>query len=305
MVSGATYTSTGYRTSLQSALDQPDRDGAGVHGDRARDGDRRLADGQGRPHRRRRHGDRRGPRPPARRRARVSRPTAWTPTSRACATRASNSAARCARVAEVAERCRDLRLASGGRFDAHWQGWFDPTGYVKGWSVDAAAAAFDELLADGVVEAVGLNVGGDMRLRTAPGSDPAWTVGIAHPVHAASCSRRSRSSTGPSRPRAPPSARPPRRSAHRRAPRGPGQRDGAGGRPRHRRRVATVAAIAGVDDFAWMPAATVASGVVGSTVTSDASSGRRRGDGVPLRRGGLTALPAGARQTQREHRARR
>lgn len=86
------------------------------------------------------------------------------------------------RVAEVAARCRELRARSGGRFDAYWRGWFDPTGYVKGWSVDAAAAAFDGVLAAGAIEAVGVSVGGDMRLRTAAGSDHVWRVGVAHPT---------------------------------------------------------------------------------------------------------------------------
>lgn len=168
-----------------------------------------------------------------------------------------------ARVAEVAERCRDLRLASGGRFDAHWQGWFDPTGYVKGWSVDAAAAAFDELLADGVVEAVGLNVGGDMRLRTAPGSEHAWTVGIAHPVHAGVLLATVEIVDG-----AVATSGTAERGAHLVDPRTGERRAGPVSATVLADDLATadawatVAAIAGVDDFAWMPAAPVASGVV-------------------------------------------
>ncbi|MDR2321095.1 MAG: FAD:protein FMN transferase, partial [Microbacterium sp.] len=35
------------------------------------------------------------------------------------------------RVLEVSEACVRLASASGGRFDANRDGWFDPTGYVK------------------------------------------------------------------------------------------------------------------------------------------------------------------------------
>lgn len=90
-------------------------------------------------------------------------------------------------VREVEQACRLARMATQGRFDAWWKGWFDPTGYVKGWS---AARAFHQylepLLADSdaaspQIEAVGVNVGGDMQLATRPDSDWVWQVGIASP----------------------------------------------------------------------------------------------------------------------------
>ncbi len=167
------------------------------------------------------------------------------------------------RVAEVAARCRDLRGASAGRFDAHWQGWFDPTGYVKGWSTDAATAAFDDLLAAGAVEAVGLNVGGDMRLRTAPGSDHSWRVGVAHPERTGALLASVEIADG-----AVATSGTAERGAHLVDPRTGERRTG----PVSATVIAddlatadawaTVAAIAGVDDLAWMPAAPVASGVV-------------------------------------------
>lgn len=85
-------------------------------------------------------------------------------------------------VREVEEACRTALAATGGRFSAWWRGWFDPTGYVKGWAVDRAVTAHlaDLLDVDGVV-AVGLNVGGDLRVRTRPGADWQWAIGITDP----------------------------------------------------------------------------------------------------------------------------
>lgn len=63
------------------------------------------------------------------------------------------------------------------------KGWFDPTGYVKGWSVERAARRHLAPLVDRPADeiAVGVNAGGDMQLFTAPGADWSWTVGIADP----------------------------------------------------------------------------------------------------------------------------
>jgi len=41
-------------------------------------------------------------------------------------------------VREVEQACRFAKVATHGRFDAWWRGWFDPTGYVKGWSTERA-----------------------------------------------------------------------------------------------------------------------------------------------------------------------
>ena len=74
-------------------------------------------------------------------------------------------------VAEVLERCERLRAETGGWFDARATGRLDPSGLVKGWAVDRAAA---------LLEAAGardfcVDAGGDLRVR---GS---WRVGIRHP----------------------------------------------------------------------------------------------------------------------------
>jgi thiamine biosynthesis lipoprotein len=84
------------------------------------------------------------------------------------------------RVAEVEAACRAAAIETGGLFSATWQGMFDPTGYVKGWSVENASRRhLAPLLADET--AVGINAGGDMQLFTSPGSDWRWNVGIADP----------------------------------------------------------------------------------------------------------------------------
>lgn len=84
------------------------------------------------------------------------------------------------RVATVEAACRAAAIETAGLFCANRQGWFDPTGYVKGWSVENAARRhLAPLLADEV--AVGINAGGDMQLFTAPDAKWRWIVGIADP----------------------------------------------------------------------------------------------------------------------------
>jgi FAD:protein FMN transferase len=76
-------------------------------------------------------------------------------------------------VAWVLARCKELRVETGGYFDANAGGSLDPSGLVKGWSVDRAAALLD---AAGVRE-FAVNAGGDLRVRGG-----GWRVGIQHPT---------------------------------------------------------------------------------------------------------------------------
>ena len=85
-----------------------------------------------------------------------------------------------ARVGEVEAECRAFSIETDGLFSATWQGSFDPTGYVKGWSVENAARRHLAPLLEQVV-AVGINAGGDMQLFTASDSGWRWNVGIADP----------------------------------------------------------------------------------------------------------------------------
>ncbi|MHB8643044.1 MAG: FAD:protein FMN transferase [Gaiellaceae bacterium] len=79
----------------------------------------------------------------------------------------------------VLERCEDLRVETDGYFDANADGSLDPSGLVKGWSIERAA---------GILEHAGLrnfalNAGGDIAVRGgALPEDDMWRVGIQHPL---------------------------------------------------------------------------------------------------------------------------
>jgi FAD:protein FMN transferase len=77
----------------------------------------------------------------------------------------------------VLDRCEELRLQTRGYFDPRASGRLDPSGLVKGWSVDRAA----DLLHEAGLSNFAVNAGGDMRLsgRALPGRH--WSVGIQHP----------------------------------------------------------------------------------------------------------------------------
>jgi thiamine biosynthesis lipoprotein len=76
--------------------------------------------------------------------------------------------------------CADLWRDTDGYFDAYAGGPLDPSGYVKGWSVEVAS----ERLADAGCANHYINAGGDIRMRgTHPEGGP-WRVGIRHPWEA-------------------------------------------------------------------------------------------------------------------------
>jgi thiamine biosynthesis lipoprotein len=82
-------------------------------------------------------------------------------------------------VRAVLSRCDELREETGGYFDASFDGGsVDPSGLVKGWSVDRAAAILDEA----GLRNYAVNAGGDIRLRGGARPDAAWRVGIQHPL---------------------------------------------------------------------------------------------------------------------------
>lgn len=78
----------------------------------------------------------------------------------------------CPEVRDVLRRCDELRLETRGYFDARASGILDPSGLVKGWSIDRAASMLDEA----GLRSFAVNAGGDMRLRGGP-----WRIGIQHP----------------------------------------------------------------------------------------------------------------------------
>ncbi|MEV6298945.1 FAD:protein FMN transferase [Actinoplanes sp. NPDC051861] len=80
----------------------------------------------------------------------------------------------------VLDRCSDLWRDTDGFFDAYAGGPLDPSGYVKGWSVEVASS---RLLAAGSRRHY-ISAGGDIRMRGAgPGGRP-WRVGVRHPWEA-------------------------------------------------------------------------------------------------------------------------
>jgi FAD:protein FMN transferase len=81
---------------------------------------------------------------------------------------------------EVLAACADLRRRTDGYFDAYATGPLDPSGYVKGWSVEVASA---RLAAAGSVHHY-VNAGGDVRVRGRTAEDRPWRVGVRHPWQA-------------------------------------------------------------------------------------------------------------------------
>jgi thiamine biosynthesis lipoprotein len=80
----------------------------------------------------------------------------------------------------VLNACADLWRDTDGYFDAYAQGPLDPSGYVKGWSVEVAS----ERLADAGCTKHYINAGGDIRTRGNHPDGVPWRIGIRHPWEA-------------------------------------------------------------------------------------------------------------------------
>jgi FAD:protein FMN transferase len=78
----------------------------------------------------------------------------------------------------VLRRSEELRSLTNGYFDAWACGSLDPSGLVKGWSVEVASSM---LVARGCVNHC-INAGGDIRVRGEPEPGRPWRAGIAHPL---------------------------------------------------------------------------------------------------------------------------
>lgn len=83
-------------------------------------------------------------------------------------------------VRRAAELCDQARALTGGWFDARAAGSFDPSGVVKGWVVERAAA----LLAEAGSCRHSVNGGGDVAVGLGPEPGRPWRIGIADPLHA-------------------------------------------------------------------------------------------------------------------------
>jgi thiamine biosynthesis lipoprotein len=81
-------------------------------------------------------------------------------------------------VGLVLARCQQIGQDTGGYFDTYATGRLDPSGLVKGWSVEMASAMlFERGSANHCI-----NAGGDVRIRGEPQPGRPWHVGIAHPL---------------------------------------------------------------------------------------------------------------------------
>jgi thiamine biosynthesis lipoprotein len=84
-------------------------------------------------------------------------------------------------VRQVLERCEQLRHETNGYFDMRTpNGSIDPSGFVKGWAVDRAAAILD----DAGLHNYAVSAGGDIRVRGRAVPELAWRIGIQHPLEA-------------------------------------------------------------------------------------------------------------------------
>jgi FAD:protein FMN transferase len=80
---------------------------------------------------------------------------------------------------EVLRLCEAVRISSGGAFDVRHRadGLVDPSGLVKGWAVDEAAAVLERHGARNYT----INAGGDVLAHGEPSPGRAWRVGVQHP----------------------------------------------------------------------------------------------------------------------------
>jgi thiamine biosynthesis lipoprotein len=77
----------------------------------------------------------------------------------------------------VLDECARLWRVTDGFFDANATGRFDPSGFVKGWSVQVAS---ERLTAAGVPNHL-VDAGGDIQTRGTPEPGRPWQVGVRHP----------------------------------------------------------------------------------------------------------------------------
>ena len=81
-------------------------------------------------------------------------------------------------VRQILQRSDDLKYDTEGYFDIDAGGSLDPSGVVKGWSVDRAGRILERAGADNYA----VYAGGDIRLRGRPDGESEWRVGIQHPL---------------------------------------------------------------------------------------------------------------------------
>jgi FAD:protein FMN transferase len=80
-------------------------------------------------------------------------------------------------VHEVLARCEGLRARTGGCFDVRARGALDPSGFVKGWAIEAVA----RMLVAAGARNLCVHAGGDLCVRGERAPGRPWRVGIQHP----------------------------------------------------------------------------------------------------------------------------
>jgi thiamine biosynthesis lipoprotein len=83
-----------------------------------------------------------------------------------------------ARVREVLAACAGLSAETGGYFSVTAGGSLDPSGYVKGWAVERAAA----MLSEAGSPSHCVNGGGDVRCAGPSPRGGDWRIGVADPL---------------------------------------------------------------------------------------------------------------------------
>lgn len=83
-------------------------------------------------------------------------------------------------VRDVLAACDVLQRETRGAFDHRPDGRLDPSGYVKGWAVEAAA----RVLTGAGIDSYLVSAGGDIVARGAPPGAEAWHIGIRDPLDA-------------------------------------------------------------------------------------------------------------------------
>ncbi|MFE3825635.1 FAD:protein FMN transferase [Streptomyces sp. NPDC059092] len=81
-------------------------------------------------------------------------------------------------VRDVLALCEGAVRGSDGWFSHRAGGTLDPSGLVKGWSIEHTS----RILYDAGARNTCVNGGGDLRLRGEPAPGTPWRIGIAHPL---------------------------------------------------------------------------------------------------------------------------
>jgi thiamine biosynthesis lipoprotein len=89
-------------------------------------------------------------------------------------------------VRSVLQQCEELRVATGGYFNVRAsRDALDPSGFVKGWSVDRAMSMLEKAGAQNY----SINAGGDIAVRGGALPHRAWRIGLQHPKRRDSVAR--------------------------------------------------------------------------------------------------------------------